>query len=279
MTDAMFKPGYEGERPSTVLTMPERQQFRQARADLIRRIHAAMLTLGALGGTMDLGIVTGGTPEHIVEFGDRVGEEQAQAPRTKFRPSASQVSDMDKALRLLEGLRPAYFKVVYFRALNEFGRENGEPGDWPWGKIGGYFGLSDRWAESAYDAAIVQAARRSGVLPMVTRDFAVVVAAAWVDRAWLTNVGTAADPRQAVSNLRSKSPVKIEQAFAIWTDGQPVAKRLVTDVRAGMRNLLSHGAWYKVHPDTVNERLVTRAREINAGWMIDDIPLSGLIAA
>lgn len=279
MTDTIFKPGYDGARPSTNLTAPERQQLREGRTALIRRLHDAMLTLCVLGGTMDLGIVTGGTPSHIVEFGDRVGEEAADAPRAKFRPTATQIDYMDGDLRLLEGLQPEWFKVVQFRALNEFAKENGERGDWPWAKIGARFGKSASWAETAYDNAIVQAARRSGLLPMVTKDFAVVVVACWADQAWLSNLSTAADARQAVANHRSKSPLRIEKGVAIWTDGAPMAKRLVSEVKPDIRNLWSHGAWYKANPDRVTELVIESARRVGAGWMIEDIQTWGAQAA
>jgi len=224
-------------------------------------------------GRAFLGISTGGTPDHVVEFGDRVGEEKQAQPPARFEPTAANVSDMDRALRLLEGLRPPFFKVVLFRALDEFARENAEPGEWPWKKIGGYFGMSDRWAEAAYDAAIVQAARRAGILPMVPNDHAILAVAAWVDGAWLTCLANSADPRQEASNLRSKSPVRIETGFAIWTPGKPLAKRVLDYAKPRLRNLLDHGAWYKVHPDTMAEALIAAARETDTPWHMEDLDL------
>lgn len=279
MTDQMFKPGYEGARPSTRLTGPEKQRLLLGKAALVERLHTALLTMAAMEGRASLGIGTGATPAHLEEFADRVGQEKEPEPPARFQPTAAQVSDMDKALGFLEGLRPAFFKVVLLRALHEFAKENGEQGDWPWKRIGGFFGLSERWAESAYDAAIIQAARRSGLLPMCSQDHSVLVVAVWHDRAWLTNLSTTADPRAAVANLKVKSPIALESAFAVWVAGQPVAKRVVELAKPGMRNLLSHGSWYKANPDAVAETLVDVARSVAADWLIEDIAIKGRLAA
>lgn len=279
MSDQMFKPEYEGVRPTTVLTGPERQDLRAGKPDLVKRLHTAMLTMSVVDGSGPRGFVTGSVPAHIVEFADRVGEEKATPPKSKFEPTAAQVSDMDRALQLLEGLRPRYLKVVLLRALHGFSKECGEPGDWPWESIGGMFGLSESWAKSAYDAAIIQAARRSGLLPKTSTDHAVLAVAAWVDRGWLTNLSTAPDPRQSASNLRTKSPVKIDQAFAFWVAGPPAAKRVVDDARRSMRNLQSHGSWFKAHPDSVADVLVQCAQAAEIAWMFDELPIQGRVAA
>jgi len=273
--DAMFKPGYEGDRLATTTTGPERQALRLARGQLIRRLHDAMMTMSVQPARGGLGLAAGGTPSHIVEFSDRVGEERADPVPLPFKPTAAQVSDMGPALALLEGLRPAYFKVVFLRAVDEWARYCGDRGPWPWAAIGGKFGMSDRWAEAAYDAAIVQAARRAGILPKVSTDYAILAASSWVDHGWMTNISTAADPRQALSNLRGKSPVRIEDAYAIWVAGQPVAKRVAEDLRRSMQNLCSHGSWFRAHPDTVSQRLIEIARSFDAGWVADEIALGG----
>lgn len=279
MSDQMFKPDYEGLRPSTVLTGPERQDLRAGKPDLVKRLHTAMLTMSVVDGSGPRGFVTGSVPAHIVEFADRVGAEKVEAPRPRFKPTAGEVSDMDKALQLLEGLLPVYFKVVLLRALHEFSKECGEPGDWPWESIGAMFGMSESWAKSAYGSAIVQAARRAGVLPPTSTDHAVLAVAAWVDRGWLTNLSTAPDPRQAASNLRTKSPVKIERAFALWVPGPPAAKRVFDEAKRQMRSQQSHGSWFKAHPDRVSDVLIQSAQAAEIGWMLDDLPIQGRVAA
>jgi hypothetical protein len=270
-TDDIYKPGYEGERPSTRLTGPERQVFLQAKRGLVRRIHDAMMVLSVEGAAAELGLGTG-SPSYLVEFSDKVGQEKEAAPVPRFRPTPAQVSDCGRALELLEGLTRTHIKVVMLRALDEFAREiDNPPGEWPWSKIGAHFGYSDRWAEEAYTAAIVQAARRAGVLPMVSRDHAVVVVSVWVDRGWLTSISTTADPRQELANLRAKSPVRLEQAFTFWMAGSTVTKRVATEAKADMRALHSHGGWYKANPDTVADILVRTAREAGAGWHFEEI--------
>lgn len=277
-TDAMFKPEYEGERPASTLTGPERQMLRLAKRAVVDRLHTAMLTQCAIDGEGPMGMAAGAI-SHIVEFSDRVGEEQAEVERARFRPSPADVDDMPKALALLNGLRKVYYTVVKMRALDEFARDEGETGPFPWEVIGAAFGLSGRWAEDAYDAAIVQACRRAGVLPMKQLEHALTVFAVWAHGGWLTNLGTAADPRAAVANLKAKSPIRPELAFAIWVAGPPVAKRIFDGLKSDVRGLHSHGAWYKAHPDVLAEKAVALAREINADWMIDDIPVSERRAA
>lgn len=277
-TEAMFKPDYDGERPVTTLTGPERQMVRQAKHAVVDRLHRAMLTQCAIDGEGPLGLSNGGV-DYIVEFGDRVGEEQEERQRAKFRPSPLDVDDMPRALALMNGLRKTYYTVVKMRALDEFAREEGETGPFPWDVIGDVFGLSARWAEDAYDAAIVQACRRAGILPMKQLEHGLTIFAVWAVGGWITNVGTAQDPRAAVANLKAKSPVKPEMAFAIWVAGPPVAKRIFDALKLELRGLHSHGAWYKAHPDVLAEKIVGLARDINADWMIDDIPVSERRAA
>lgn len=274
MAVTMFKPGYEGERPSVQMTGPERQALRQGKPDLIRRLHDAMLTL-SVQNRSGPDRIRSNFPAYAPEAGD----EQDRPRRAPFRPTAAQVTDMPAALALLDGLTKPFFQVVMLRALHEFSRRDGGLGDWPWAAIGGRFGLSDKWAEAAYEAAIVQAARRAGVLSMFQTDYGVYVAGVWLDRGWLTHIGAAADPKQAVANLKVKCPVRLEQAFTVWVAGQPVARRMVDEVKPGIRGLLSHGSWYKAHPDVLAQQLVERARAMNADWLIEDIAVKGQGAA
>lgn len=277
-TETMFKPEYEGEQPSVTLTGPERQMLRLAKHAVVERLHTAMLTQCAVDGEGPMGMAAGAI-EHIVEFADRVGEEKQEVERARFRPSPADVDDMPKALALLDGLRKPYYTVVKMRALDEFAREEGETGPFPWEVIGGHFGLSGRWAEDAYDAAIVQACRRAGILPMKQLEHAVTFFAVWLNHAWLTHVGTSPDPRSAVANMKTKNAARPEIAFAIWVAGVPVAKRIFDGLKLDMRGLHSHGAWYKAHPDVLAEKAIGLARNINADWMIDEIPVSERRAA
>jgi hypothetical protein len=277
--DTMFKPEYEGERPKGTLSGPEKQQLRLVKAAVIDRLHAAMLTLTVLRGDGPGALRAAGCPPHLVEFSDRVGEEAAEGPRARWEPTAAQVSDVPKALALLDGLRKPYYTVVKLRALEVFARENDESSPWPWEKIGAQFGLSPNWAQEVYDAAIIQATRRAGLLPMVSNDYGILIAGAWVDRAWLTNLSTASDPRQAVANLKAKSPVRLEQAVIIWVAGAPLAKRIVDAVKPRIRGAVSHGSWYKLHPDGLANDIVEAARKVGADWLYEDVAVRGALAA
>lgn len=273
--DTLYKPGYEGERLASTLSQPERQEFRLAKPQLQRRLYDAMLTLTVLDGPGLRQLGARATPAHLVEFSDRVGQEKLEPRKLIFKPTAAQVSDMDGALALLEGLRPAYFKVVMLRAIYGFEKYCGEPGTWTWEAIGGYLGMSSRWAQHAHDVAMVQAARRAGLIPRARRDYALFVAGVWSDRAWISNIGTTADPRQAIANLKVKSPVRIESAFAIWVAGQPVAKKVLEATRKRLRSLTSHAAWYKANPDTICEEIIEACRQDETAWMVEDLPIKG----
>jgi hypothetical protein len=278
-SDPMFKPEYDGERPKSSLSAPERQQLRQVKAAVIERLHTAMLTLNVMQGAGPLGLRAAGVPQHIVEFSDRVGEEAQEAPRPRFKPTAAEVSDMPHALALLDGLRKPYYTVVKLRALETFARENGESSPWPWERIGALFGLSAYWAQDVYDAAIVQACRRAGLLPLVSMDHAVLIVGCWLRGAWLTNVSTAADPRAALHNLRGKSPIAFEQAVAMWVPSAATAKAVVDRFKAQNRGAIDHASWFKLNPETVETEARRIAQASNIGWMAEDLPVRGAIAA
>jgi hypothetical protein len=279
-SDTMFKPDFDGERPKGTLSAPERPTMLIAKRALVDRIHSAMLALNVSPGVGPRANLAGGTPAYIVEFSDRVGEEVDEIRRAIYEPTPAQMSDVLPALRLMEGLHRPFFKVVMLRALNEFAIDKGETEPFPWDVIGEECGgLSGKWAEDAYDAAMVQAARRAGILPMVSPDYGILAVAVWVDRGWLTNLSTASEPRAAISNLKAKSPIRPEQAFTLWVAGQYEAKRVVEAVRPQLRGLHSHGAWFKVHPDVLAEQLIDTARQLGANWTFEDVAVRGVMAA
>lgn len=281
MTTDIFKPDFDGERGSLRLSGPERQTFLLGKRKLVQRLHNAAMTLNfqKYSGPARVG---SGSPAYIVEFSDRVGEELPPPPRALFQPSAAMVSDINDPegpLSWLNGLRKPFYKVVLMRALHEFAEANGEKSQWDWKAIGQHCGFSERWAENTYQQALIQAARRCGMLPMVTADFGVFVAGVWVNRGWVTHVGTAADPRAAIANLRTKSPVRVETAAVVWVNGAPVAKRIFDELKPELRGLLDHGSWYKANPDSMIERVVSKAQQINAAWQIEDIQQAAALAA
>lgn len=114
---------------------------------------------------------------------------------------------------------------------------------------------------------------------MVSRDYAVVVAGAWTGpKGWLTNISGAENPRLAVANLKGKSAIPPDQAFAVWVPGKPIAQRISEMARRAMIGQKSHGAWYKAHPDVVLNSVVEHARGIGADWLIDEIQTASLAA-
>lgn len=280
MTDEMFKPEYDGPRLSGVLTGPEKNQHRLVKRAVVDRLHTAMLTMNVLPKAGPRSNMAGGSPPYIVEFSDRVGEEVAEIRRAQFEPTAADVSDVLGALTLMEGLHRPFFKVVMLRALNEFAVDKGESEPFPWDVIGEECGgMSGKWAEDAYDAAIVQASRRAGLLPKVSRDYGIVALAVWIDRGWLTNMSSASDPRNAISKLKTTIPIRPEQAFTIWVAGQDEARRVLDVVRPQLRGTHSHGAWYKVHPDVLAKRIIEGARGLGAGWTFEEVDMRRGLAA
>lgn len=274
----IFKPGYDGAKPSTVLSGPEKQTLRLHHADLVARLNSAMLCLSVSPGVDDLN-VRSASQANLREFSDLVGREKDQVIAPRYKPTAAEIDAVDDTLALLEGLTKSHFKVVLLRAIDSFSD------DWPWARIGSVFGMSDRWAETAYQTAVIQAARRAGILPPATTDFAILVCSVWrdaiqvQDRGWLSSITTTANPRQEASNTRSKSPVRIDGATAIWTSGQPVAKRVVLAARSKLAGRSSHASWFKATPESVIEELVAAARAIEAPWQIEEIDAARARAA
>lgn len=279
-TDTMFKPDYDGERPKATLSGPEQNQHRLVKRAVIDRLHRALLTLGVMPRAGPRANLAGGSPSYIVEFSDKVGAEVEELRRARWEPSNADVSDMLPALELLQGLHRPFIKVVTLRALNEFAIDQGETEPFTWDIIGEECGgMSSRWAEDAYSAVIVQATRRAGLLPMVSRDYGVVVVAFWLDRGWLSKLATASDPRQAVSNTKAGSPLRPEQAYAVWMPGRGEAQRVMEALRPNLRGTHSHSAYFKVHPDVLAEQIIETARTLGVDWTFEDIAVKGALAA
>jgi hypothetical protein len=85
VTAEPYKPGYDGQRLSTRTTAPERQTLLLEKPEIVRRLHRAMLTLAVQRTIMDLGIRTGGVPQHLLDFGDHVGTEAGPARIARCR--------------------------------------------------------------------------------------------------------------------------------------------------------------------------------------------------
>lgn len=263
---ALFKPGYQGPQPQARLTPEEVQTFDVKRQTLVRRLHDAMLVLSTwdehrMGGSSSW-------PQYVREFSDLIGWDPADqpAPQMRFDPTPEQQSDALKALALLDGVRRVYQQVLFLRAIGE------KFGGWSFATIGETYDRSAAWAQQAYEAVLIQAARRCGILDPEPRGHAILVAALNAG-GWRTNIAMAADPDLALRQVRVANALGLDEAFAFWVAGRPVAERVIKAARIKLRSHQTHGSWYLRHPDFVAEALISSAQEMRAAWTIEARPV------
>lgn len=262
----MFKPGYEGVRTEGRLTPLEATQYAAYVEPLRKRLHDAMLTLGALSAARPSG---GGStmPEYIHDFADKVGWDPHEAPSVaRFIPSQAQIDDFLPALELLDGVSPVFLKVLALRAVGE------RIGGFSFAAIGERFGKTDVWARRVHASVVILAARRTGLLAPAPKGWAVVVAAVRTG-GWRTYVTTARDPQAALRDLRSKSPLELEAAFAFWTAGKPEAAHVVAQARRNMLGRVSHGSWHLMSPEDVADLLIEEQTAVGRPWELEALPL------
>lgn len=263
----MFKDGYDGARPEGRLTRVEQAAFEAGRKALVRRLHDAMLVLAV--GQDEVGLIGKGSnwPAYLHEFADKVGWDRTDAVApARFDPTGAQLDDLLPTLALLDGLRPVYLKVLFLRALGEFF------GGWSWEAIGDRYGRSVEWARQSYEAVVVQAARRSGLLEPAPAGWAVLAVSLRMG-GWCSYLTTASDPRQQLYDLRSKSPVDLEEAFAFWLPGAPAAKAAVAVVRRDLEGRNIRGSWWRADPDEISARLIEAARKAGSAWRLEALEL------
>lgn len=261
----MFKPDFEGSRPSGQLTRLETEAYARFAEPLIKRLHDAMLTLGALNGERHSRGCS--MPEYIHTFADKVGWDPDEEPRVlRFQPTAAQHDDLIPTLQLLDGLSPVFLKVLALRAVGQ------RIGGFSYATIAERFGKGEPWAKRVYSAVVVLAARRAGLLDPAPKGWAVVVVAVRVG-GWKTYLTTARDPQQALYDLRSKSPVELEAAFALWVAGKPEAHALVERARKDLLGRVSHGSWHIIPPADMADLLIDEQTRIARPWDLEPLNL------
>jgi len=262
----MFKPAYQGDRPEGRLTPLEAEQYARFAEPLIKRLHDAMLTLGALSA--DSPATHGSTmPEYMHTFADKVGWDPEEGPAIlRFRPTAAQLDDFLPTVQLLEGVSADFLKVLTLRAVGE------RIGGFSYAVIAERFGRPEAWARRVYSAVIVLAARRSGLLAPAPKGWALVVVG--VRRGgWLTYLTTARDPQAALYDLKAKSPLPLESAFAFWTAGKPEAAALAATARQNLLGRVSHGSWHLIPPQDMADLLIDEQTRVARPWEIEVLNL------
>lgn len=268
-TQTMFKAGYDGAKPSPRLTTDEKAKLAAAADPLIRRLHDAMLVLSIMDDD-DLAGKGSGWPSYIHDRGDKNSQAENYEPtpvRKHFDPKPAQMSDFLPAMALLEGLRPIYQKVLFLRAIGEF------HGGWSFDEIGEHFERTGEWARGLYQSVVTQAARRAGLLPQAEQGWALLVAGLR-HGGWRSYLTSAREPAKQLRNLKSLSPLAIEEAFCIWVAGQPVATRVLKDVRRQLLGRPVHGSWHLIRPDDMADKIVGAARAVGATWSMEELPVS-----
>lgn len=261
----MFKPEYQGARPAGRLTPLEAEAFDALVEPLQRRLYVAMLTLGAMAGERSSRPCS--MPEYIHTFADKVGWDTTDAlPAPSFRPTPADFDDLLDALQLLEGLSPVFLKVLALRSVGwKFG-------GFSWKAIGERFGKSPEWASRVHAAVVVLAARRSGLLAQTPKGHAVVVVGVRAG-GWRSYLTTAADPRVALHDLKAKSPLELEAAFALWTAGRPEAQRLAKAARQNLLGRVIHGSWHLAPPDDLADLLIEEQTRAGRPWELERLSL------
>lgn len=262
----MFKPGYDGPRPEGRLTPLEATQYAAFAEPLRKRLHDAMLTLGALSSARPGG---GGStmPEYLHTFADKVGWDPEEGPaEVRFIPTQAQIDDFLPALELLDGLSPVFTRVLALRAVGE------RVGGFSFKAIGERFGRTEVWAKRVYSAVVVLAARRSGLLAPAPKGWAVVVVGVRTG-GWRSYITTARDPQAALYDLKAKSPLELEAAFAFWTAGKAEAAHVAAVARKNMLGRVSHGSWHLMPPEDVAEVLIEAQTAVERPWDLEALTL------
>ncbi|MGQ3018752.1 hypothetical protein [Phenylobacterium sp.] len=272
----MFKPGYEGVTPSSRLSPVEVAQFEARKDALVARLTDAMLTLSVLEADDPSGKGSA-WPAYVREFGDLTGRDEESLREAETRPARfaakpHHLESLLPTLALLDGLRPVYLKVLFLRAIGSY------YGGFSFPAIGDRFGKTGEWARHTYEAVVIQAARRDGLLAPEPAGWAVLVTGVR-SGGWRSYVTTARDPSHQLRDLKAKSPIVLEDAFALWTAGQPVAQRLAKQARVHLLGRATHGSWHRISPDDMADLLITEARKIRAEWSIENLPLGRLSGA
>lgn len=262
----IFKPGFDGARQEARLTPLEAEQYARFSDPLRRRLHDAMLTLGALSAER-VGGGTSSMPEYIHTFADKVGWDPEEGPRVvRFQPTAAQLDDFLPAVALLDGVSPVFLKVLSLRAVGE------RIGGFSFAVIAERFGKPEAWARRVYAAVVVLAARRSGLLDPAPKGWAIVVVG--VRRGgWLSYITTAREPQAALYDLRAKSPMELESAFAFWTAGKPEAAALATTARKNLLGRVSHGSWHHIPPEDMADLLIEEQTRVARPWELEMLNL------
>lgn len=261
----MFKPEYEGDANAGRLTPLEVEAFERCAGPVVRRLYDAMLTLGAMSDESRSGGCS--MPEYIHSFADKVGWDATDsvAPPS-FRPTRAQIDDLLPALQLVEGLSLVFLKVLTMRAVGD------QFGGFSYRTIGERFGKGEAWASRVHAAVVVQACRRAGILEPAPKGWALLVAAVQTG-GWRSYLTTAADPLQALYDLKSKSPIELSRAEVLWVAGKPEAARLAKTAREHLLGRQLHGSWHLIPPEDMIDLLIEQQTRLGRPWEVEQLAM------
>jgi hypothetical protein len=111
------------------------------------------------------------------------------------------------------------------------------------------------------------------VLTPTEHQWAILVAATR-HGGWCCYLTTAQDPAHQLRDLRSKNLLPIEEAFCLWTPGQPVAKRVVKTARKEhLSTVQQRGSWHVLSPDEMADRLIHEIQMTGSAWEMEQLPV------
>jgi hypothetical protein len=263
----LFKPGFAGAKDES-LGMPGRGQAipdEGAFDALEQRIHRAMLTLTRMSGDGPSSR-TGFWPDYVVELADRIEREKEEAaPPRRFRPTGTDVDDLLPALELLQGLRVEYFQLVRYKAVDDFRLDGGAT----WVDLGDSFGRSDYWARESYRRAMLQAAKRAGLVFSAPTEYAVVWVTVMYDGLLMTWIGTSSNPRQTLYDKKAHNPAEIVDCSAVWVADKATAKVVLDQTRAHHTADRKHGGWHILNPFDAEATIMDKVEGLKATWRME----------
>jgi hypothetical protein len=168
-------------------------------------------------------------------------------------------------LELLQGLRVEYFQLVRYKAVDDYRRDGGAT----WKELGESFGRSDYWARESYRRAMLQAAKRAGLVFSEPNEWAVVWVTVMYDGLLMTWIGTTGNPRQTLYDVKARNPADIVDCAAVWTSDKATAKVVLDQAKAHHAADRKHGGWHILNPFDAEATIMDKIEGLKASWRLE----------